>query len=94
MSLISSSLKKDLNQKFLNFFRPLPIELIKYAQQDTHYLLYIFDKMVNELLHQANGQTNLLKSVYQSSKEVCLKRYAKPLFTDDSYMDLYRKSKR
>lgn len=74
--------------------RPLPQELIKYAQQDTHNLLYIFDMLTNELLKLGNDQPNILKSVYQSSKELCLKKYIKPIFTDDSYMDLYRKSKR
>lgn len=54
-------------------FRPLPEELIKYARQDTHYLLYVYDVMRNDLLTAANGQSNLLKSVYQSSREICLK---------------------
>lgn len=56
--------------------RPLPEELIKYARQDTHYLLYVYDVMRNDLLTAANGQTNLLKSVYQSSREICLKVFA------------------
>lgn len=30
--------------------RPLPQELIDYARSDTHYLLYIFDKLRNEIL--------------------------------------------
>lgn len=44
-----------------------------YARQDTHYLLYIYDLLTNDLLTEANGQTNLLKSVYQSSTEICKK---------------------
>lgn len=36
-------------------------------------MLYVYDVMRNDLLTEANGQTNLLKSVYQSSREICLK---------------------
>lgn len=44
-----------------------------YARQDTHYLLYVFDTMTNDLLAAANGQSNLLKAVYQASTEICKK---------------------
>jgi exosome complex exonuclease RRP6 len=30
--------------------RPIPDEMLRYAREDTHYLLYIYDMMVNELL--------------------------------------------
>jgi len=42
-----------------------------YARQDTHYLLYIYDMMKNALLDAANGQKNLLHSVFQQSTELC-----------------------
>lgn len=74
--------------------RPLPDELITYARQDTHYLLYIHDLLRQELLKRANGQTNLLLNVYQSSTEICKRRYVKVKLTPDSHMELYRKSKR
>ena len=74
--------------------RPLPEQLLKYAQQDTHYLLYIFDMMTNDLLKAANGQVNLLKTVYMDSKIICLRRYVKPIISQDSHKDLYLKSKR
>lgn len=74
--------------------RPLPTELITYARQDTHYLLYIQDMMRQELLKKANGQTNLLLNVYQSSTELCSRRYVKVKMAPDSHMELYRKSKR
>jgi len=25
--------------------RPIPAEMLKYAREDTHYLLFIYDKM-------------------------------------------------
>lgn len=74
--------------------RPLPLELITYARGDTHHLLYIYDLMKNELLKLGNGQTNLLESVYNSSTDLCKKRYIKPRITSESFMELYRKSKK
>lgn len=74
--------------------RPLPDELIDYARQDTHYLLYIYDLLRQELLNKANGKMNLLLNVYKSSTDVCMKRYVKLKITPDSHMELYRKSKR
>jgi len=46
--------------------------MIRYAREDTHYLLYIYDLMRNHLLEKANGQDNLLKAVYTESKQICL----------------------
>lgn len=74
--------------------RPLPEELMKYAQQDTHYLLFIYDMMTNDLIKAANSESTLVKSVFADSKIVCLKRYTKPIITDDTFKDMYQKSKR
>lgn len=74
--------------------RPLPDELKRYARADTHYLIYIYELMRNALIDAANGQTNLLQSVYQRSTDVCKKRYQKCILRDDSHMELYRKSKK
>lgn len=74
--------------------RPLPEELIHYARQDTHYLIYIYELLRNDLIKKANNQANLLKTVYQYSTEICKKRYEKPNITCNSHMDIYRKSKR
>lgn len=74
--------------------RPLPTELIAYAQQDTHHLLYIYDLLRNELITKANGKTNLLLNVYKASTDICMKRYTKVTIKPDSHMDMYRKSKR
>lgn len=74
--------------------RPLPEELINYARQDTHFLLFIYDNMRNELIKNSNEGNNLIKSVYQASTELCKKRYFKPIIGPTSYMDVYRKSKK
>ena len=56
-----------------SFGRPLPLEMVRYAREDTHYLLYISDRLHNELIKSGNANSNLLQSVYTRSKDVCLK---------------------
>ncbi|KAJ8257617.1 hypothetical protein GJAV_G00187740 [Gymnothorax javanicus] len=74
--------------------RPLPEEMLQYARADTHYLLYAYDRMRADLLDAANGQPALLQIVWQRSKDISLKKYLKPIFTEDSYLDVHRKHKR
>ncbi|XP_042333911.1 exosome component 10 [Sceloporus undulatus] len=74
--------------------RPLPEEMINYARDDTHYLLYIYDRVREELWQRGNEQPAQLQVVWQRSKDICLKKYIKPIFTENSYMELYRKQKK
>ncbi|XP_076278935.1 exosome component Rrp6 isoform X2 [Lasioglossum baleicum] len=74
--------------------RPLPEELQRYAREDTHYLLYIKDILKNALIDVANGQTNILKAVYDRSTDICKRTYVKPVWTEESCMSLYRKSQK
>lgn len=74
--------------------RPLPEELVTYARQDTHNLIYIYERLTNDLLEQANNQTNVLQSVYQRSTEICKKRYKKPKINENSHIDIFQKSKK
>lgn len=53
--------------------RPLPEEMLNYARDDTHYLLYIYDKMRLELWERGNGQPVQLQVVWQRSRDICLK---------------------
>lgn len=53
--------------------RPLPEEMIKYAQADTHYLLYVYDRLRADLFDAANGQPGLVQVVWSKSKDLCLK---------------------
>ncbi|CAK7264057.1 exosome nuclease subunit [Sporothrix epigloea] len=58
--------------------RPLPEEMLYYARSDTHYLLYIYDMVRNELLAKSdrtNPEKNLIEYVLQKSKEVSLSRH-------------------
>ncbi|KAG1672907.1 Exosome component 10 [Nymphon striatum] len=72
--------------------RPLPAEMIKYAREDTHYLLYIYEKMKKDLIESGNEDFNLLKSVFSRSKETCLRRFRKPNSDGKDHFRMYRKS--
>lgn len=74
--------------------RPLPEEMFEYARADTHYLLYIYDCLRGELLDFNHGQPGLLQSVWNKSRDISLKKYAKPIFTEESYQELQRRQKR
>lgn len=65
--------------------------MIKYAREDTHYLLYIYDCMKNELISRGNESNNLLLAVLNRSKLLCLKTYTKEVFTETSHLELYNK---
>jgi exosome complex exonuclease RRP6 len=52
--------------------------MLSYARSDTHFLLYIFDHLRNELLQKSNPETkNLLYAVIDRSRETALKKYIK-----------------
>nr|XP_046253433.1 exosome component 10 [Scatophagus argus] len=74
--------------------RPLPDEMVQYAQTDTHYLLYIYDCVRAQLLDSNHGQPGLLQCVWNKSKDISLKKYVKPIYTEESYLELQRKQKR
>lgn len=68
--------------------------MLHYAREDTHYLLYVYDKLRNELLSRGNAQHNLLHAVYTRSRDVCLQRYERPVYSRESAIALYRKHQR
>jgi exosome complex exonuclease RRP6 len=53
--------------------RPLPAEMLSYARADTHFLLYIYDKLRNRLLEDKK-----LERVLKSSREVAAQKYETP----------------
>ncbi|KAG2554648.1 hypothetical protein PVAP13_9KG595900 [Panicum virgatum] len=69
--------------------RPLPEEMIKYAREDTHYLLYIYDLMKQRLQRESTPENDLLLEVHKRSNEICLQFYEKELLTDTSYLHIY-----
>jgi len=69
--------------------RPLPKEMVAYAQADTHYLLFVYDKLTNELKQKStvpvHNPSNEIKAVLDQSRDLCLKKYEKPRYTETSY---------
>ncbi|KAK6543172.1 exosome nuclease subunit [Orbilia ellipsospora] len=55
--------------------RPIPKEMLDYARSDTHFLLYIYDNLKNELIEKSNAEENKLDTVLNNSKETTLKTY-------------------
>ncbi|KAK1421100.1 hypothetical protein QVD17_23201 [Tagetes erecta] len=72
--------------------RPLTDEMLRYATEDTHYLLYIYDLMKIRLLSSStdpNCPEAALVEVYQRSYDVCMQLYQKELLTESSYLSIY-----
>ncbi|KAG9452076.1 hypothetical protein H6P81_004980 [Aristolochia fimbriata] len=69
--------------------RPLPAEMIKYAREDTHYLLYIYDLARDRLRAESNNTDSLLLEVYKRSYDLCMQLYEKEILTDTSYLHIY-----
>jgi exosome complex exonuclease RRP6 len=89
-----------LLKKFINFdaqkqyqladwrVRPLPQELLDYARSDTHFLLYIFDRMRNELIERSDfavpdHEKDKVWDVLTKSSETSLQRYEHPIYDSD-----------
>jgi len=47
--------------------------MMQYARGDTHYLLYVYDKVREALWERGNEQPTQLKVAWQRSKDICLK---------------------
>ncbi|KAL8944798.1 MAG: hypothetical protein Q9216_000220 [Gyalolechia sp. 2 TL-2023] len=63
--------------------RPLPKQMYDYARSDTHFLLYIFDCIRNELLSKSNPadpHRNLIDQVCDLSKDEALQRYERYVY--------------
>ncbi|KAA8518370.1 hypothetical protein F0562_015747 [Nyssa sinensis] len=72
--------------------RPLPDEMMRYAREDTHYLLHIYDLMRIRLLSTSIESENsdaLLVEVYKRCYDICIQFYEKELLTDSSYLYIY-----
>ncbi|XP_022746695.1 protein RRP6-like 2 isoform X2 [Durio zibethinus] len=72
--------------------RPLPDEMLRYAREDTHYLLYIYDLMRIKLLSMPKESEHCdapLIEVYKRSSDVCMQLYEKELLTENSYLHIY-----
>uniref|UniRef100_A0A5S6Q7N7 HRDC domain-containing protein n=1 Tax=Trichuris muris TaxID=70415 RepID=A0A5S6Q7N7_TRIMR len=89
--LVSSVLGVELDKsyRFADWrLRPLTPELIKYAREDTHYLLYCYDDLRNALLQ--GGNKDLLRMTFHRSMQTCLLTYTKRPVTKEDAEALYR----
>ena len=79
--------------------RPLTEEMLTYAKYDTHYLLFVFYSMLQdlwkltieesmpELSHSPNPEK--IENVLQGTKKLCAQRYEKPSFDPLGYRNLF-----
>jgi len=70
--------------------RPLSEDMLKYAQLDTHFLLYIYDCLRVDLSKEYAGDM-AERGVLDASREVCLRRYEKEIFREDGYSFLVKR---
>ncbi|KAF2033233.1 exosome complex exonuclease-like protein Rrp6 [Setomelanomma holmii] len=66
--------------------RPLTEDLFEYARGDTHFLLYVYDNLRNELVAKSdfsNPEKNKVGDVLQKSKETALQRYEHPIYDSE-----------
>ena len=70
--------------------------MMKYAREDTHYLLYIYDHLRYQLLkYSLENNEKLFLYLYkchESSNEIALKRYSKPSAKSNLYFSMIDKS--
>ncbi|KAE9465751.1 hypothetical protein C3L33_02358, partial [Rhododendron williamsianum] len=72
--------------------RPIPDEMLRYAREDTHYLLHIYDLLRIRLLSASTESENsddLLVEVYKRSGDLCMQLYEKELLTESSFLYIY-----
>lgn len=71
---VSTALKKRFQTADWRV-RPLPEDMIAYARSDTHYLLYVYDRLRDNL-----NKKSILQQAWERSANVCRKRHSKPRF--------------
>ncbi|KHN97186.1 exosome complex exonuclease Rrp [Metarhizium album ARSEF 1941] len=65
--------------------RPIPEEMLYYARSDTHYLLYIFDNVRNELIEasdRSDPEKDYINQVLERSRELALSRHENPDYNE------------
>jgi len=63
--------------------------MMNYARSDTHFLLYIYDRMRNALIASSNANLNLLYATLSKSEQTCLIRYEKPIIDYETGLGPY-----
>lgn len=75
--------------------RPLSMEMIKYARTDTHYLLEICRRLLEDFskFAQMSGRSpqDLFEECFERCKQLSLRVYRKPQTYSESYYKLFKK---
>ena len=66
--------------------RPLTEDMATYAREDTHYLLYIYDRIKSDL-----AQHGHCAAVWQRSAELCRQAYKVAPFDPDGHLVVVRR---
>ncbi|KAF7553155.1 hypothetical protein G7046_g7177 [Stylonectria norvegica] len=65
--------------------RPIPEEMLYYARSDTHYLLYIYDRVRNDLVAASDSATTepaYIDRALQKSRDLSLSRHEHPSYKE------------
>ena len=68
--------------------RPLPVDMLQYAVQDTYYLITMYEYMKYDLVDQCGGSTMAISAVLDICKNVSLIRYCPPPFDPYGYRSI------
>jgi len=93
--ILKKHCKVDINKECQTAdwrIRPLPDDMVKYAREESHYLLYIHDIYRNSLLKRGK---NVLEQMYASCTFACKTMWypEKHAYRADSYLVCYKKIK-
>jgi exosome complex exonuclease RRP6 len=77
--------------------RPLPSEMLEYARGDTHHLLYVHDRLKQQLEASSGASSNppgrdLIRETLDRSRDVCRKLYKATTTTPLSYREDYERN--
>ena len=77
--------------------RPLTNDMLEYARGDTHHLLYVHDRLKQQLEASSGANSNppgrhLIRETLDRSRDVCRKLYAPNATTPTSYREDYEKN--
>ena len=77
--------------------RPLTSEMLEYARGDTHHLLYVHDRLKQQLEASSGANSNppgrdLIRETLDRSRDVCRKLYKATTTTPLSYHEDYEKN--
>ncbi|KAK8922605.1 Exosome complex exonuclease rrp6 [Metarhizium anisopliae] len=65
--------------------RPIPEDMLYYARSDTHYLLYIYDNVRNELIEasdKSDPEKDYINQALERSRELALSRHENPDYNE------------